>query len=262
MTEAKRPYFRTAISRVEPGKINVRGYDLTELIHGADWVDVAYLVLHGERPTAPHRRMFEAMMCAAADHGFVSTCAVAARYAVSGSGFLPAGIAAGILGIGLHTAMPQRVAEMLREIAPSTELAAGVDDAAIDAAIGERLGRKETIPGFGHPLHRSGDPRTAALLAVARECNFDGGYVRLMERVGERLAAGFGKRLVMNVDGLMGAAFLEMDLTPEEGLAMTILGVLPSIAAHAIEEMRDGAPMRIVPNEYCEDPGRWLLPQG
>jgi hypothetical protein len=61
----------------------------------------------------------------------------------------------------------------------------------------------------------------------------------------------------INVDGVMGAAFAELGYTPLEAFALAPFTMLPGIVAHAVEEIRDGSPLRIVPeSEYVGQPPR------
>src|SRR3954451_17306188 len=107
------PYFRSSISRIEDGHMNIRGYDHRDLIMRATSSEIIFLTLMGRRPNAAEIRIFDSIIAAVIDGGFMSAMAVAARYAVSGSASIPAGVAAGMATVGYHTASPQRVAEML-----------------------------------------------------------------------------------------------------------------------------------------------------
>jgi len=238
----REPEFSTEISRVEPGRILVRGYDVGDLIRNASGSEAAFLALRGRRPTAAELRLFDALLCTCVDHGLVNTLAVAGRYVMSGSASLPAAMAAGVLCFGPYTGTANLTAELLTEL-----VAAGgeePDDATIDAALRRRREAGVPIPGLGHPLHREIDPRTVAAREVAEREGFVGPNVVLLDRVHARAATVVGRELVLNVDGLIGALLLEMDFGPEEILAVNIILAMPGIAAHAIEEARHGRRLR------------------
>ena len=143
---ASQPKFSTRISSVGPGEIAVRGIAIEELIETATFTEVVALVLTGRRPSAPERRMMDAIFAAAADHGFVATCTSITRYAASGSGSLPASVAAGILGIGSGTAVSHLVAALLLALAPDDEMAP-VDVDQIDAVLDDYRGGGCGSPG-------------------------------------------------------------------------------------------------------------------
>src|ERR1700742_620355 len=95
--------FSTAISRVEPGRVLIRGYDVGDLIRNSTGSEAAFLALRGRRPGAARPRLFDALFCTCVDHGLVNTLAVAGRYVMSGSASLPAAMAAGTLCFGPYT---------------------------------------------------------------------------------------------------------------------------------------------------------------
>jgi citrate synthase len=190
--------------------------------------------------------MFEAILCAAIDHGFVGSGTPATRYVVSGSGNLAAGVAAGLLTIGGSTAVTGAVVSLLQEIGQHEPGSSRASNSAIDGVLRRRLERRERVPGFGHPVHRTGDPRTAALLDAAKDAGFHSDWLDIVVRIGERLEKLTGKRLIPNVDAVIGAVFLEMGFGPDEASAFTILALAPSAVAHALEELRTGRPMRMI----------------
>lgn len=245
------PKFSTRISSVAPGDITVRGIGIQDLIGSASFTDVVALVLKGALPTPAERLMMDAVFASAADHGFVATCTSITRYAASGSGSLPASVAAGILGIGSGTAVPHLVAALLLSLAPDGE-DAPVSDSRIDAVLADYVARRERVPGLGHPVHRDGDPRTDALREVAKANGCYEGYVALMDRVEQRYAQTSGRNLPQNVDGIIAAVMLHFGWTPDQIFGLTILALTPSLVAHATEELAQHHVMRIIPAENVE----------
>jgi citrate synthase len=241
-TAGGEPEFSTEISRVEPGRILIRGYDVGDLIRNASGSEAAFLALTGRRPSGRELRLFDALLCTCVDHGLVNTLAVAGRYVMSGSASLPAAMAAGALCFGPYTGTANLTADLLRELVEAGGEVPG--DETIDAALRSRREAKVPIPGLGHPVHRELDPRTVAAREVAEREGFIGPNVVLLDRVHARAAAIVGRELVLNVDGLMGALLLEMEFGSEEILAVNIILAMPGIAAHAIEEARRGRRLR------------------
>lgn len=255
---AAQPKFSTRISCVEPGHIAIRGTDIADLIGSASFTDVVGLVLKGSAPSPAERRAMDAIFASAADHGFVATCTSVTRYAASGSGSLPASVAAGILGIGSGTAVAHLVASLLLALTADGEGAEVTPDE-IDRVLGDYRSRGERIPGLGHPVHRDGDPRTQALREVARVEGFYDGYVALMDQVEARYAQVSGRHLAQNVDGMIAAILLHFGWTPDQIFGLTILALTPSLVAHATEEIAQHHVMRILPTEtveYLADPAQ------
>src|SRR5437868_9948844 len=93
--------WRTAIVDAGPDHIRIRGRDLLELMSGATFTDLIFLLHHERVPTAAERRLIDAILIGSADHGAGAPSCAAARLAASGNRQSPsAAIAAGILTIG------------------------------------------------------------------------------------------------------------------------------------------------------------------
>jgi citrate synthase len=239
---ANSPEFVTGVSRVAAGVINIRGYDVRDLMRHATAYEGAFLTITGRRPSGAELRVFDAILCSCLDHGLVNTLSVSARYVVSGSASLPAAVAAGVLCFGPHTGSAHLTAELLIELT----MAHGrkPDDATLEIALKRRRDSGQRIPGLGHPIHREVDPRAHTVREIASAEGLIGPSVDLLDRIRERASAIVGRELVLNVDGLMAALLLDMGFSPEEMLATNIWAALPGIAAHAIEEMKCGRRLR------------------
>src|SRR2546421_8135195 len=93
--------WRTAIVDAGPDHIRVRGRDVLELMRGASFTDLIFLLHHERLPSAAERRLVDAILIGSADHGAGAPSCAAARLAASGNRqSLSAAIAAGVLTIG------------------------------------------------------------------------------------------------------------------------------------------------------------------
>ncbi len=240
--------FSTAISAVGPGRVTLRGYAIEDVIAGASAGEALFLLLSARRPTRQELRVFEAILACCADHGFANTAAVASRYVMSGSAHLPAALAAGLLSFGQNTGTAHLTAEMLLALR-GPDGPEAVTDAAMEAHIRGLRGRGLAIPGFGHPVHRAGDPREHALRAVVAGCGFASPHGALIDRLHAIVRRVTGRDLVLNVDGFFGALLLDMGFGSDAIFAVNIIGAMPGIAAHAIEEREQGRRLRIPPHD-------------
>src|SRR5438132_1170167 len=103
MSEAdKNAVWNTAITRVEPNKVAVRGYDIAELMGRVSFGAAVYLILTGELPSPPIARLMDAILVASIDHGATPPSALAARTVASTGAALSASVAAGIMSINRH----------------------------------------------------------------------------------------------------------------------------------------------------------------
>jgi citrate synthase len=251
--------WRTAIGRVRPDEILVRGYDLIDLIGRKPFGDIVYLLLAGDLPRGNEGRMVDALLVAASEHSVVAPSVNAARYVASAGVPLQGGVAAGIMGLGdLHGGAVDAAARVLLDANDS-----GKPDfhAAVEVAEGLKKERRR-LPGYGHIVHRA-DPRAARLLEVAAELGFRGRWCVLAEAFESITEKVFGRHLAMNVDGAMAALLLELGLDWRLGKAFYVIGRSPGLVAHVFEEQTRDRPYRDVGWENVEydGPDRRPLPE-
>ena len=58
-------FWRTSISKVEPDKILIRGYDLAKLVGKFSFAELTYLLWKGELPSQAHARTLDAILALA-----------------------------------------------------------------------------------------------------------------------------------------------------------------------------------------------------
>ena len=92
--------WKTALTRIEPGSIHVRGYNITELMGNLTYAQAVYLMLKGELPSEAEARMMEAILVSSIDHGSTPPSVLAARTVLSGGNSLNTSVAAGVMTIG------------------------------------------------------------------------------------------------------------------------------------------------------------------
>jgi len=61
--------WKTAITKIEPNKVAVRGYRIDELMGRISFGEMVYLVLKGELPSPEIGRLMDAMLVSSVDHG-------------------------------------------------------------------------------------------------------------------------------------------------------------------------------------------------
>src|SRR6056297_1190325 len=91
----------TAIATSDADSITIRGHDLcNDLIGKIDFTDYFWLLVLGEAPSAPQRRMMDACLVAIAEHGLVPSVQAARMTLAAGPEAYQGAMAAGILGMG------------------------------------------------------------------------------------------------------------------------------------------------------------------
>jgi hypothetical protein len=244
MSEAdKNAVWNTAITRVEPNKVAVRGYNIAELMERVSFGAAVYLILTGELPSPAVGRLMDAILVSSIDHGATPPSALAARSVASTGATLSASVAAGIMSINRHHGGAiEDCARQLKAIADrATRESISMDEAATRTlAVMREAG--ERMPGFGHRLHTK-DPRTARLFELAREAGVDGVHIQAARAV-EKAFADAKKSLPINVDGAIGAILADLGMNPAAFNGIFMIARTPGLVAHVIEEQSRERPMR------------------
>jgi len=244
--------WRTAIVDAGPTHLRVRGHDVLALMQQATFTDLIFLLHHDRLPTPGERRLLDAILIAVADHGAGAPSCAAARLAASGNRqSLAAAIAAGILTIGdEHGGAGSGCMELItagldcaRREGLSFEAVAGriVDEARRD---GKRL------PGFGHRVHATIDPRVDVLFGLSAEVGLAGDGIRFARAV-EGAIRDRLKPIPLNVDGALAAILVDIGLPSMVGKLIFIVGRVAGLSAEVLEEHTREKPMRIkIPVAY------------
>lgn len=221
------------------------------------------MVIRGELPTPAQARALDAVLRSSLDQAFINSAVPAARFAASAAPEAPAAaIAAGVIAFGSVTGSPRECAEMLRAAhRDMTERHVGLADAA-RRVVEEHRRQGRRIPGLGHPMHKRREPRAQALRAVALELGVWGERARLLDAIAREASRSLGRPLPMNLAGAVAAALLEIGFEPLEMVGLAVLAYLPALIAHTTEEIREGVPLRVIPEalgaRYAGPPERRL----
>jgi len=237
--------WRTALTKIAPGSIRIRGVDVTRIMREGTFADGIYLILKGESPSPAHSRMMNAILASSIDHGLTPPSSLATRTVMSGGNPLNAAVAGGVLTIGdSHGGAIEACARMLQEEAPADAKDAPASATRTVARFREEGSR---ISGFGHRLHDP-DPRSVTLFEMAAEEGLDGRYIAFARAIEAELEKTSGRRLPVNVDGAIAAVISEMGFDWRLGKGFFIIARVPGLVAHAFEEWSREKPMRKMTN--------------
>jgi citrate synthase len=238
------PRWRTAITRIEPNKIAIRGYPVDELMGRLSFAEAIYLILRGELPSRSIGKLFGAVLVSSIDHGVTPPSTLAVRNVATTGAPLRACVATGVLGFGMYHGGD--IESCMRFLQQGLGL---VRDGLTHPQAAERLlaaCQEAPPPGFGHRIHTS-DPRATRLLQMAHELELDGEHVRMVRTIDRLLTSRHdagGPALPLNVDGAIAAVCADMGFEPELGNALFIIARVPGLIAHATEEQSRQRPMR------------------
>jgi citrate synthase len=242
--EQRPPAYPTGLGTSDADQIQLLGHNLaTELIGRVGFGELALWLTTQQRPTPQQVRVFEAVLVALADHGFTPT-AIAARLTLySAPDALQGAIAAGLLGGGSRfLGVTENTGRFLAQVLASVEGSLPASDEEWDAlarrAVAAERAAGRFIPGLGHPVHKTGDPRTPVILGIAEQEGLRGPHLRLFEAIGRVHAEVLGRRLPLNGAGVCGAALADLGLPPELLRGVALLARTAGLLGQIAEEMR------------------------
>ncbi|MGD9897804.1 MAG: citryl-CoA lyase [Calditrichaceae bacterium] len=237
-------HWKSAITKVEPNNLSVRGYKLDELMGNVSYARMVYLLFKGDMPSENVGKMIEAILVSSVDHGTTPPSVLSALTVASTGAPMNAAVAAGILSISkYHGGAIEDCMHILRQGMDLVKNDGKSFDEAAKIVIDDYQAIKKRLSGFGHRVHTD-DPRTKKLFSIARELGVAGDYVQMADAFVRMLKKETGKILPLNVDGAIAALLCEMDFDPMLANAFFMIARVPGLVAHVYEEKLRYKPMR------------------
>jgi citrate synthase len=236
--------YPTGIGTSDTTTIRLLGHDLAgELMGKIGFGELALWLATQQRPTPQQVRVFEAVLVSLADHGFTPT-AIAARLTLySAPDALQGAIAAGLLGggsrfLGVTEDTGRFLSRVLASVPDDLPTTDEQWDALARHAVTEQRAAGRFVPGLGHPVHKTGDPRTPVIIAIAEQEGLRGPHLRLFEAIGRVHPEILSRTLPLNGAGVAGAALADIGLPPELLRGVALLARAAGLLGHLAEEMR------------------------
>ena len=236
--------YPTGIGTSDATSIRLLGHDLAnELIGNTGFGELALWLATQQRPTPQQVRVFEAVLVSLADHGFTPTAIVARLTLYSAPDALQGAMAAGLLGggsrfLGVTEDTGRFLSGVLATVAGQFPETDEQWDELARRAVAEQRAAGRFIPGLGHPVHKTSDPRTAVIIALADQEGLRGPHLRLFEAIGRVHGELLGRTLPLNGAGVAGAALADLGLPPELLRGVALLARAAGLLGHIAEELR------------------------
>ncbi len=196
-------------------------------------------MLRGAAPDPEHAKAFDVALILHADHELnASTFAARVTAATLSDMHSAVTSAIGTLKGPLHGGANKDVMDMLREIGEI----AGAED-----YVGEKLAARAKIPGFGHRVYKTEDPRATHLRRLSEELGRRAGDLKWFEmsRVIEQ-AVMDRKGIACNVDFYSGSVYSAMGIPAGLFTPVFACSRITGWTAHLLEQYADNRIIRPV----------------
>jgi citrate synthase len=237
--------YPTGIGTSDATTIRLLGHDLAgELLGKVGFGELALWLITQKRPNPPEVRVFEAVLVSLADHGFTPTALAARLTLYSAPDALQGAMAAGLLGggsrfLGVTEDTGKFLAGVLTKTAGDLPKTDKEWDELARHAVTEQKAAGKFVPGLGHPVHKTRDPRIDAIISIAEEEGLRGSHMRLFEAIGRVHSEILGRKLPLNGAGIAGAALADIGIPPELLRGVALLARAAGLLGHLAEELRN-----------------------
>jgi citrate synthase len=218
--------------------IMIRNKNLVdELMGRLTFTEMLLFHITGEAPSGLQLTVTDAVLVTIMEHGLVPS-AIVSRLTLSGAPeSFQGAVAAGLLGVGdRYAGTASECAGVLEKIVAAAE---PEKEGVAREIVREYRAARRPLPGFGHPVHRHGDPRVPRLVEIAEGAGARGDYIRAMSLLERSLEEELGRKLPVNVSAAIAAVLSEAGLPAGVYRGIVLTARCAGLVGHLLEEMQN-----------------------
>ena len=226
------PTVTAAIARLRCGLMPYE--PLNDLSHAAN----LFYMMNGKRPTAIEERVLDVALILHADHG-MNASTFAAMVVASTMSDIYFSVGSGIAALNgpLHGGANERVLDTLREVG---------NPGNVEAWVNQSLAKKKKIPGFGHRVYKTYDPRARILGPLAKfrclGCKTDiQNLISTAEHLEQKVVSSLAqeKKIFPNVDYYSGVVYTRLGIDPAMFTPLFAVSRVAGWTARVLEYMQN-----------------------
>jgi citrate synthase len=228
----------TRIAGYDANRITIRGKDLvSDLMGHLTFSQMILLQLLGRKPSRAQTRILDAVLVTIMEHGLVPSAIVSRLTYYGAPESVQGAVAAGLLGVGDQFAGTASACAQILE--PMAAAPRAQRTAMARVAISNLRAANRPVPGFGHPIHRGGDPRVKRLIAIVKAAGARGEHLASLAALERCIHKEIGKDLVTNISAALAAAMGEAGVPALAMRGIIMTARCAGLAGHVYEESQD-----------------------
>ena len=229
----------TSLARSTPTDIFLQDASLTkELMGNISFIELFIFQLTGKRPTQSQLNVVNAVLVSLMEHGMTPSSITARLIYNSSPEAMQGAVAAGLLGAGgVFLGSMENLGRLLQAGKQSIDEGITTVEEFARSTIERLIDSGESIPGFGHHIHRPDDPRTPKLFSIAEENGLGGNYIDLLTEMSRQLDVIKGKHITINTTGAVAAVLLNAGFPWHVLKGFSLLARTAGLVTHINEEI-------------------------
>ncbi len=208
-----------------------------DLIGKLTFTEMLFFQILGRVPTPAQSAVVDACLVTLMEHGLTPSALASRLVYTSATEAMQGAVAAGLLSVGsLFVGTMEGAAVLIHRLLQAEDMEAEA------LRIAEEHKQSRTaLPGFGHPLHKPDDPRTACLFEVAERHDIAGSHIAAIKILSKAIDQTYGKHITINATGAIAAALGDCGVPGEIMRGFALITRAAGLVGHIHEEQKNPA---------------------